>query len=120
MKIIEQKNIGDCTICCYSMFTGIKYDELFKKFFNKNELIKGVSDNKLKKINKYFGIKEIKKTSNLEIPMLLIVDSKNIENTHHMIYWNGKRIFDPSTKKKYRKIPKIIYKIFQKNNYRKI
>ena len=40
-------------------------------------------------------------------PCILTLPSLNYKDTHHVIYWDGKELYDPSTKKQYKEFPDI-------------
>lgn len=98
MPLVQQRFAGDCQVACLAMFLGVAYDEVVKHVWG-SELIQGLADGRDKHIAALFEVEiGAKDTSKLKrkSPAVLTVPSLNDPNgSRHVVYWDGKRIFDP-------------------------
>lgn len=130
-KLILQKNYTDCAICCLAMATKKSYKEIlaevnsYMNIHEPNEKFDGMypemENSILWKFNVNFSFYElkyeykvvrgyIKKYAPKEIDFKTVVGNKrallscpslNFEKKGHALYWDGKKLHDPSNLKKY-------------------
>lgn len=121
---INQKNPADCAVCALAMFLEVDYDQLMDDLpylvdkvktiagggLNKDEMIMVASLYKRRPIiliQNYYD-HEGSRTKELfkmlaGIPAVMSAISLNVPHVGHAVYWDGKKIHDPSNKNKYRK-----------------
>jgi ABC-type bacteriocin/lantibiotic exporter with double-glycine peptidase domain len=118
MKIVKQKGESDCVLASLAMATGRPYSSLFKPAFRKKiEAANGCYDSTLKEALKMAGFVEGKNALSIwtqdldkkyvqaliwKRKALIQVVSLNYAGGEHMIYWDGKELFDPSNKQVYK------------------
>lgn len=79
-----------------------RYDEKFEVFEDRweSDYVDGSGKNSLVIVRKYIPTNKV---INMKKPALLSVPSKNFKNKGHCIYWDGKKLYDPSNMKRYTK-----------------
>ncbi len=107
MKLIKQRHHGDCAIAAIAMFVGVSYEDVEKKL-SKVELYAGLTEEREVEVIGSFGIRvelRMNETWDPSEPAVLSVPSLNLDSTLHAVYWDGSRIYDPSTKNFYIELP---------------
>lgn len=129
---IPQRFSGDCSIASLAMFLNRTYEEVesIVDVYDEKAKHNGVfirttmsaaqtfgyilsplieTEPPFKADTKYYIVEQF----NLEKKSLLTVDSLNHEGKLHEIYWDGKRVYDPSPKRKYTELPDTIHLVLQ-------
>ena len=118
MECIKQKYRGDCSVASLAMFLNISYEEIiiinYKAEVDK-EFKDGVWNDKTFQVSELYGKKLYCYYTDFDLtkPSLLIVPSLNYIGKEHIIYWDGKNVYDPSLSKCYSELPNNILYIFQ-------
>ena len=115
MKIIKQRHHGDCAICALAMFLNVSY-ETIESLVSKFEAYEGLSGEKILEIANMFEEVELKLNESWDKskPAIVSLPSLNIMDSEHACYWDGKKIWDPSTKVPYLNLPDHIIDAFQR------
>lgn len=119
---IKQRADRDCFLCCLAMAIGIPYEEMASRLGD--DFVRHVAANGLvgsKDLNTAFGglglvrdshyvtlciLPEYASTGFLRNVLwgrraCIQVLSKNYKGEHHIVYWDGERLHDPSNKRTY-------------------
>ena len=121
MKTIKQQDEFGCVIACLAMATGKTYKQVrnevarYWDFMHKDKLFDGMSSLDEALLLYKFGYKSYTLNVSKRItrrrlislldgtPAILSVPSLNYKGKYHAVYWDGKKLHDPSTKKNYTK-----------------
>lgn len=116
--LIKQRTNSDCVLAAIAMAAGKDYDELWTT----DDVTKVVKDGGVSDEEPYMeraGFKKgvtYKRVSPWDINQahlknflwgrraLLSIHSLNIPDGHHMVYWDGEEVFDPSPKDTYKRL----------------
>lgn len=123
-KLINQRHDWDCYIACMAMFLDSPYSNILKAYNQliDNKYYNGITDNQASKLLKIAGINPITKRKVIKgVKGIVTVPSLNDDNGFHVIYFDGKRFYDPNHsvegKKFYRqKIDNIISVLINKDD----
>lgn len=116
--LVPQRATYDCVLACLAMATGRDYDDLWPQGFRDAvEKAKGTGSGDLHErafelagleakrdyISVYCGMAptDIVRKMIWGRRALVQVPSLNHERSSHYVYWDGERVFDPSTKQRY-------------------
>lgn len=116
MKTYKQKTPNDCAIACFKMITGRRYNDVLKTVGDEYEPGKGLrsvqislerlgfgDDDFFRHIRPFLLSPEYFRRLAWGRKALLTVPSLNIKDGWHMVYYDGKKLHDPSTKKTYKR-----------------
>ena len=100
--MIYQRVKGDCCICAIAMAVGATYEDVVSKI-GKHDFAKfGVSQDLELEVLRAYGWKPVLTFSfPYQEPCILSVASLNYYGTLHSVYWDGKRMYDPSTERQH-------------------
>jgi hypothetical protein len=115
MKIVKQRHHGDCAICSLAMFLSVSY-ETIESLVSKFEAYEGLTEEKTLEIANMFEEVELKLDESWDRsrPAIVMLPSLNLLDIEHACYWDGKKIWDPSTKVPYLDLPSNIIYALQK------
>lgn len=121
---INQRNPADCAVCALCMFLDVDYNDFISKFPFLSEKIQSVRTGGLNKetmmqiaatvkgrpmmlLYNRFDYNNKRKKDIFKmfagIPAIMSTVSLNYPGVAHAVYWDGKKIHDPSNKNKYTK-----------------
>lgn len=121
MKTIKQQDEFGCVIACIAMATGKTYKAVrnevarYWDFMHRNRIFDGMNDADQSCVLYKLGYKSWtahvcnnKRRKDIAsmlrgTPATLSVPSLNYKGKFHAVYWDGKKLHDPSTKKTYTK-----------------
>ncbi len=127
--LVEQREKSDCAICCIAMATGLSYEEVMAAAGDAYQPGKGT--NREYEILQRLGYKytfergepvgdivarhrdwcispEFFRSMLWGRRALVSVPSVNFAGGHHMVYWDGRRIWDPSRLKRYETVDQLL------------
>lgn len=123
MKKIKMRSDCDCMVACLAMLLNCTYKEAAEYFppkaiketgYRWEWLVPYLSRCGINLIwfgENFYSLCDSTKPAMIEVPSLTSTKG------NHVIFWNGKKIIDPSNKKlKYKEFPKFIYNIYQLKN----
>lgn len=124
-KKIKMKTDCDCMVACLAMLMRWTYDECASYFPPKAIKETGY---RFEWLTPYLGACKVyliwygePLLSSVDWAKPAIVDVPSLtlpEKGDHIIFWDGKKVIDPSRKKlKYTKLPKVIYTVYQRKTY---
>ncbi|HLH94976.1 MAG TPA: hypothetical protein VKW08_07650 [Xanthobacteraceae bacterium] len=120
--LVRQRTLHDCAICCMAMVSGKAYElvleivgdafepdkgmrqdqEALKRLGYRHDFEKGHPVGDISCTHRGFWISaEFYRSMAWGRRALMTVPSLNFPDGHHMIYWDGRRVLDPSTLKTY-------------------
>jgi hypothetical protein len=97
------------------MYLGKEYETIFK-LTNKKTRMNGLTFDDMRIICEKFGVKLyaiLDKIHKKDKPAMIMVKSKNYKGWFHTVYWDGKKLYDPSVGKRYIKLPKKMWASYQ-------
>lgn len=121
---IKQRNPADCAVCCVAMFLDLRYTELLTRFPYLVEKIASIQDGGLNlyeeqlcimaatgkgviNMRVHYDWDDKRKAELFKIikdkKAILSCRSLNVPDGFHAVYWDGKKVLDPSNKKRYTK-----------------
>jgi len=120
--LVKQRTRMDCAICCMAMLTGRDYDDVMAAVGDAFDQVKGMRyDQKaLKRLGFRFSYENGQPAGDAVVRLrgimapefflclawgrraLISVPSLNTPDSFHMVFYDGRRVFDPAPKKTYR------------------
>jgi hypothetical protein len=123
-KLIKQKYDWDCYIACMAMYLGVSYSDILNAYieFVDNKFYQGITDNQAMKLLKIAGVRPAIRTRLVKgVKSIVTVPSLNDDGGFHVLYFDGKKFFDPNTnvegKKFYRQnVKNVVSCLIDKDN----
>jgi hypothetical protein len=125
-KLVTQKLDGDCAICCLAMLTGLPHDVVIQASLGKTWDADGMGDfgAGLKRLGygsadfRCFDVPNGVSEFALETILwrrkaILAAKSLNSKGGYHAIYWDGKKLLDPSNLKRFTELSEIAPKLVE-------
>lgn len=99
MSLIRQRFNGDCQVCCLAMFLSVDYETVAKHVWG-SELVFGLADSRAEHIASLFEVeivrRDVSKLRRRSPAVLTVPSLNNTDGSLHVVYWDGKRIWDPN------------------------
>ena len=117
--LVQQRTQYDCALACLAMVSGKPYDELWDaEFCERIEKATTCTDEDLVEAYRRAGFERDKNMRSVYVGQnvnpiivraliwgrraMIQVPSLNHEGSEHFVFWDGRRILDPSTKQTYK------------------
>jgi len=122
VELVRQRCLTDCGVCCLAMASGRPYEDVLAAIGDAYDPEKGMryTGDALKRLGFAYTFENGEAVGDIVVRRrgfeispeyframawgrraLLSVPSLNRENAWHMIYWDGRHVFDPSTARTY-------------------
>ena len=109
--LVNQQYKYDSGVACLAMYTGHNYNTIKNEYFQDNDFNQFVMSNvEILTAMLNLGYQCVVEDTEItptrwqnelkDIPMMVVVPSRNRKNGLHMVYWDGEQVFDPTNETK--------------------